>query len=92
VASRAWPPAPEAAPEVLAAWHGLFGFTDWFRKVILSDCRLVERAKAVEKGEKVTEGMLDDLAHTNDDYVAYLTAALDGRVAYEASVREKVGL
>ena len=89
--TRAWPPAPDAAPEILAAWHGSFGFTDWFRKVILSDCKLVERAKAESTGEKMTEAKLDDLAHTSDDYVAYLTAALEGRIAYERMIREKLG-
>jgi Na+-translocating ferredoxin:NAD+ oxidoreductase RnfE subunit len=76
---------------MLAAWAGPYGFTENFRKVILSDCILVERAKATEANEKVTEKVLDALAHTNDVYIAYLTAALDARVAYEKAIREQVG-
>ena len=91
-AERAWPPAPDAAPELLAAWHGSFGFVEPFRKVILADCRLVERAKAQTTGERITEAKLDDLSHTSEDYVAFLTDALNGRVAYEKMIRERMGV
>jgi hypothetical protein len=88
---RAWPPAPDAAPEVLAAWHGAWGYVDYFRKVILADCRLAARGKAALEERKMTNDQIDDEAHTSDEYVAYLTAALSGRVAYEKAIREQVG-
>lgn len=75
-------------PAQLEAWFGLFGFFEHFRKVVLSSCKEIERAKAVEQKEKKTVDQLDDLARTSDTYVSFLTANLQGRILREKNVRE----
>jgi len=88
---RPWPPAPDAGPEQLSAWHGAFGHYDYLRKVILADCKLVARGKAAEQGGKITNDQADDEAHTSDDYVQFLIDGLNGRIAYEKMVAEQRG-
>jgi len=70
-------------PGDLEAWYGPFGFVDHFRKVVLSSCREVERAKA---GDKISEAKLDTLAHVNDRYVDFLIESLNGRRLREKNV------
>ena len=70
----------------LEAWFGLFSHAEHFRKVVLASCREAERAKAAERGEKVSEARLDDLARTSDVYVQYLIDTLDGRKLREENV------
>ena len=73
-------------PASLEAHFGNFGFFEHFRKVVLSSCKEIERAKAVEQKEKKTVDQLDDLARTSDTYVSFLTANLQGRILREANV------
>lgn len=83
---------PESdAPEVLAAWHSGFAYAETYRKVTLAHCRELERAKAAAAETKVSEARLDDLALTNPLYLAYLARQLQGRVKYEAMIREGMG-
>lgn len=74
-------------PGSLEAWYGNFGFFDHWRKVVLANCREIERAKAVTENTKVTEARLDDLARTSDTYVSFLTIHLGGREMRENMVR-----
>lgn len=78
-------------PGSLEAWYGNFGFFDHWRKVVLSNCREIERARAVERSEKVTESRLDDLARVSNTYVSFLTIHLGGREMRENMVRQEMG-
>lgn len=80
-----------ANPADLESWYGNFGFCDAFRKVVLSNCTEIERAKATAASEKVSETRLADLARTNDAYVDFLITHLEGRRLREAMVREPAG-
>ena len=77
-------------PADLEAWFGNFGFSDHFRKVVLASCKEVERAKAVERNEKITVDRLDDLARTSDAYVSFLVENLNGRRLREQNVRDSM--
>ena len=66
----------ENDPASLEAWFGNYGHSEAFRKVVLASCREQERARAVVRGEKLSEARLDDLARTSDAYVDYLIATL----------------
>lgn len=69
----------ETDPGSLEAWFGPFGYAEHFRKIVLATCRELERAKALERGEKVSEARLDDLARTSDQYVQFIVDTLNGR-------------
>lgn len=73
-------------PASLETWFGPFGHAEHFRKVCLASAREVERAKAVTRGEKITESRLDDLSRMNDTYVQYLIDTLHGRHLREKNV------
>lgn len=79
------PTCDTSNPADLEAWFGNYGYADHFRKVVLSSCREVARAKATEK---LTEAKLDDLAHTSDVYVDFLIQCLQGRQLREQNVLE----
>ncbi len=66
-------------PASLEAFFGGFGFFDYWRKVVLSNCREIERAEAASSSTKVSESRLDDLAHTHPNYLSFLTEGLEGR-------------
>ena len=71
-------------PADLEAWFGAFGFVDHFRKVVLSSCKEIERAK----NPTFSEAKLDGLAHVNDTYVDFLIQCLNGRRLREQNVLE----
>jgi len=77
-------------PAELEAMYGNFGSADHWRKVVLTNCREIERAKAIASGEKVTEARLDDLARLHPSYVDFLTEHLDGRRRREQNVIESM--
>ena len=66
----------------LAAWFAGFSLFENYRKVILSQCRELERAKRALTGEKTTEARLDDLAHIHPAYLGYLAEGLRGKEKY----------
>lgn len=74
-------------PAELEAFYGNFGYADHFRKVCLSNCREIERARATAREQKVSEARLDDLARTSDTYIDYLIVNLNGRRLREEEVR-----
>jgi hypothetical protein len=74
-------------PADLEAWYGPFGYADHFRKVVLSSCKEVERARAQSS---ISEAKLDSLAHINDRYVDFLIDSLNGRRMREKNVRESM--
>jgi hypothetical protein len=73
-------------PGQLEAMFGNFGFSDHWRKVVLANCREIERAKAIAVEQKVTESRLDDLARLHPNYISFLTEHLDGRRLREQNV------
>lgn len=79
-------------PAISESWFGPFGFYEYFRKVVLSNAREIERAKATAAESKTSESRLDDLAHTNSAYVSFLIEGLEGRRVREELVREKIGV
>src|SRR5882724_13431974 len=78
-------------PASLESWYGPFSFFDHWRKVVLANCREIERARAVERQEKITESRLDDLARVSDIYVSFLTIHLGGREMRENMVKQEMG-
>jgi hypothetical protein len=79
-------------PAELAAHYGPFGFSDHWRKVVLANCREIIRAESAVNGEKCSEARTDDLARLHPLYLEWLTTNLQGRIAYEAMVKEAVGV
>ena len=69
-------------PSDLEAWFGNFGFADHFRKIVLSSCKEIERAKS----PTASEAKLDTLAHINDLYVDFMIQCLNGRRLREQNV------
>lgn len=59
----------------LRAKHGPFGTYDALRKVELSTIASVLRAQAVADGRKMTEAGIDEAAHADDRYIAFITLA-----------------
>ncbi len=59
----------------LRAVHGAGGTYGDLRKIELSKAAAVVRAQATLEGKKVTEAYLDEMAHTSDGYVQFVTAA-----------------
>jgi len=88
---KAAPPVPAyGVPErdgddyaTLAAWYSGFAFCEQFRKVVLSQAKEALRGAMALQDIKVTESRLDDLAHTHQSYLAYLTVHLQGRMRWE---------
>jgi hypothetical protein len=78
-------------PASVESWFGPYGHAEMFRKVLLAGCRETERARAVQRQEKISEARLDDLARTSDKYVDYLIATLKGRHAREQNVLASAG-
>lgn len=78
----------EEDPASLEAWFGNYSFFDHYRKVILSNCMELERAKAA--GEKITEARLEALARLHPNYITFLADALGGRIARERNVRDSL--
>ena len=62
------------------------------RKIVLSNCREIERAKAVAAGTKRTEAQLDDMSRLHPNYVDFIMAGLQGRTIRERNARENIGL
>jgi hypothetical protein len=73
-------------PADLEAFYGPGGFVEPLRKIVLSNCREIERAKAIAENQKTTESRLDDLAHVNSAYVDFIIAHLEGRRLREENV------
>ncbi len=80
----------EEDPASLEAWFGSYSFFDHYRKVVLSNCMEIERAKATVAGEKTTESRLESLARLHPNYKQFLADALQGRTAREQNVRESL--
>ena len=79
-----------ADPADLEAHFGNFGFFEHLRKIVLANCREIERAKALERTEKVSEARLDDLSRVSDTYVAFIIDNLEGRRRREQNVRDSM--
>jgi hypothetical protein len=77
-------------PADLEAFYGPGGFVEPLRKIVLSNCREIERAKAITENLKTTESRLDDLAHVNSAYVDFIIAHLEGRRLREENVLQSL--
>lgn len=85
------PPFNVKNPAELEAWFGPFGYSDHWRKVVLANCREIERARATARAQRISEARLDDLARTSDSYIDFLISALNGRRLREEEVRSMAG-
>lgn len=56
----------------LKALHGPFGTWDAKRKQLLEALKVRHRSQLAAEGTKATEGMIDALAHADDQYAAFL--------------------
>lgn len=74
-------------PAELESWFGPFGFFDFYRKVVLSNCQEIVRASAAMQDQKLTESRIDALAHTHGLYLDFLADGLKGRRIRETEVR-----
>jgi hypothetical protein len=78
-------------PAELEAWYSAWGFADHWRKVVLANCREIERARAAARNEKLSEARIDDRARTSDPYVDFLITHLQGRRLREAAILGRMG-
>lgn len=79
-------------PAVLAAFYSGFAYAEHYRKVVLSQCREIVRAKHELAGKRITEARLDDLARTHPIYLEYLEKHLRGRILWEEEVKREGGM
>jgi hypothetical protein len=87
--------APERETDdypTLAAWYSGFAYAEHYRKVVLAQCREIERAKAASSGTKTSEARLDDLARLHPIYLDFLATHLKGRAEWEAAFLAQGGL
>lgn len=78
-------------PADLEAWFGNFGHFDFYRKLVIANCREIVRATAAMGNQKLTEARIDDMAHVHPLYFDFLTKGLEGRRRREEMVREAIG-
>lgn len=76
------------SPAELESWFGPFGFFDFYRKVVLSNCQEIVRASAAMQNTKLTESRIDAMAHTHGLYLDFLADGLRGRREREKMVRQ----
>lgn len=82
------PPVDFSDVASVESWYGPFGFFENFRKIVLANCRELERAKALVRNEKpLSNERADDLARQSDTYVSFIVEHLKGR-----QLREKNAL
>ena len=66
----------------LRALHGSNGKWDAKRKALLEALKVRARMDATKRGEKVTEGLIDALAHADEQYIAFVDSGIDGATRY----------
>lgn len=76
----------------LESWYGPFGFYDNLRKVCISNCKEIVRARYALANEKISESRIDDLAHVHDLYLDFLTTHLKGRRIREENVLASIAV
>lgn len=84
------PPLNLDDPAQLEAFYGNFAFFDHYRKSVLAECYEIERAKAAQAGEKVTEARLENLARLHPNYLDFLGQHFNGRHQREQNVVESL--
>lgn len=70
----------EIAP--LRALHGPFGSWQDLRKIELSRIAVGIRAQAAADGKKITEAGVDELAHSDERYISFLTQGVKDKTRY----------
>lgn len=78
-------------PASLESWYGNFGWFEHYRKVVLSNCEELVRAKAAVSNEKITETRITSLARQHPNYLGFLEEHLHGRILRERNVIESAG-
>jgi hypothetical protein len=71
---------PEYA--ALRALHGPNGKWDAKRKQYLEAMKIKARAACQQDGTKVTEGLIDAMAHAQDEYIQFIDAGIEGATRY----------
>jgi len=66
----------------LRARHGPGGVWDDLRRVHRSTIAMKLRAQKASAGEKVTEAWLEDAAQADGDYLAFITAGVQEKIAH----------
>ena len=84
------PTCDTSNPAALETWFGPFGYADHVRKIVLSNCAEIIRARAVEEESKLSEARVDHLAHIHDFYLDFIIQCLKGRQLREENVRESI--
>lgn len=74
----------------LESWFGSFGFFDYYRKVVLENCKEIVRATFSMEGKKATEDRINAMAHTHGIYLDFLAEGLRGRVAYKNEMNKVI--
>lgn len=82
------PECNQGDPGDLAAWYGSFGFYEDFRKVVISNCKEIVRARHAVGKKGISEARINDLAHLHDNYLDFLCRNLNGRRLWERNVRD----
>lgn len=77
-------------PADLEAWYGSFGWADHVRKIVLSNCAEIIRARAIAEETKISESRINDLAHIHDFYLDFTIQALNGKRLRQQNVQETV--
>lgn len=87
------PEPPGDDPAELAAWYyGSEPLVNAYRKVVISLCKEVVRARYAAKGQKITEDRTGDLAHLEDGYLAFLQVHLERKAAWHREVQSQRGM
>jgi len=85
--------APERIPQCdmsdpasLEAFYGPFGVGEHLRKIVLSNCAEIVRARAVAEETKISEARVNDLAHIHDFYLDFTIQSVQGRTLRSQNV------
>lgn len=66
----------------LKALHGPFGTWDAKRKQLLEALKVRHRMELAQRQEKATEGLIDALAHADEQYARFLEDSTEAKAKY----------
>lgn len=78
--------------EELCAWYSGFAWCEHYRKVVLSQCQEIVRARFAASGEKITESRIESLSRLESGYLGYLARHLEGRILWEKAFLAQGGM
>ena len=76
-------PEPDDDPSLLAALYSGFAYAEHYRRIVLSQCQELVRAKYTAMNVKITEARIESLARLHPGYLQFLETHLHGRVRWE---------